>query len=536
MAITKRDLLTGGGAAAGGAIGAGAVTMTLARQLALTPKALDDRVRKDELYESTFTPFGKSQTSLGALLDKAASAPIYVTQTEFGGIADCTGQGIGTDLGPALKAAWDFAIATVGDGATIVVPAGRYRVSTPILLSGNGKRNITLDMQGSVTPDAVAMRCVTIVNAFDLTVNAYIDQGGRFNPALSVPYYVNYSTTRDVVAGGGQEFFCIYGVVGCDLHLKAHGYCGRVLRTTHVSAGPGLYTGGFRGVINTTRTLPSMGGIRTAQCLFADHGDRPIGQGYWGNLDRITNDFDLHGPVWEGVYDVTVNDIDAAYHFVGPVFRGVIGVKGSTWYIGDIDVPDTPQRSYHIVFEPLAGAPSREIVVDNMTFLSINNGALFVGCQGVLTSIRHQGSMGVYGIVATITDCKDFKASLTGIDSGSCLALVSGAGTSNIELDVEAVNSTNDTSIILDASIPADGRIRLRGKFLRGYPGGQSAVYVGTFADVIIEALDGQSNNGVLLNCVPGNRVRWLSGRHKGANGYGAGSPPAYISDAVLTS
>ncbi|MCD7111922.1 hypothetical protein LRX75_23160 [Rhizobium sp. DKSPLA3] len=73
MAITKRNLLTGG-AAAGGAIGAGVATMTLARQRASTPEALDDHVRKSDLLDSPFTSSSGYAMRLRDILDKADTA------------------------------------------------------------------------------------------------------------------------------------------------------------------------------------------------------------------------------------------------------------------------------------------------------------------------------------------------------------------------------------------------------------------------------------------------------------------------------
>ena len=367
-----------------------------------------------------------------------------VSVKDFGAVADCTGQGIGTDVIPAILAAVNYAV-TLGPGTKVVLPPGRYRASTSAVLDLTGKSFIQLDFQGSITPDSTAMTVLTIQNGRFLELTASIEKGGIFNGFLDPNPYgpCNYSTTRDAAAAGGQEMFLIRGVSNYTVDLKASAYAGRVLRTderTNVAHPPTI---AIKGKIRTERTT-DLSIARTAQSLWADGGTAAPNSGNWGSLDRLVSDFDYYGPVWSRLNDIDIGIIDAAYVGAGPTFYGCQVVTGHTWYVGDTD---GGAGSRHIQFLSKDGIDCSFINVALMRFLNKGPG---LWMENVFKAEFSADTLGTnFGDVCTLSNCNDIAASISAFGTGSRLLNITGALTNFLDISVTAPDATLSEDVVL---------------------------------------------------------------------------------------
>ncbi|TCP87288.1 hypothetical protein C8J31_105150 [Rhizobium sp. PP-CC-2G-626] len=373
------------------------------------------------------------------------------------------------------------------------------------------------------------MRLLTFRNGADLKLSAYAFEGGRFaGYGAAAPFFVDYATVADVVAGGGQEFICIQGVTGVDLDLKSFGYAGRLLRTAKGATGHPR-TGGMRGTVTTTRN-PDLSKARTAQSIWADYGT-DTGVGYWGTLDRITDDFAAYGPVWIGLNDIMIKTMDCAYGVSGPIFRGCAVVKGDLWYIGDID--GNPS-GYHAVFEKSGSIPCVAVDVKSMTFLTAANGVLLDSVSDFRSSISHYGAGLTYGTILESRNSKDVDVVLKGGDAGSSLAYIHGAQTGDHDLCVTATTGTNSNSVFIAEDVPAESVFHIWAH-LNGLPAGQSGIIVGTTATVVIDNGDfkGDADSSCITITQNPNNVKFLSGKKRGPCALYGGFTPSYVGPAV---
>lgn len=379
-----------------------------------------------------------------------------VNVKDFGAVNDCTGQGIGTDVIPAILAAVNYAV-TLGNGTKVILPQGRYRASTSAVLNLAGRSFIEFDFQGSITPDASAMTVLTIENGKFFTLSSSVNEGGIFNGWLAPQPYgpCDYSTTRDAGSSGGQEMFLIRGVSNFTTNLCASAYAGRLLRTDERSSLSHPRTLAIKGSIKTERSS-DLSKPRTAQCLWADGGTVDPNYGNWGSLESIVCDFDFYGPVWKRLNDIEIGMMDCAFHGAGPTFLGCIVVTGNTWYIGDTD---GGTGSRHIQFVSSGGINCASIDVKFMRFLKQGPGLWMENVQHSTFSADAMGTG--HGDVVTLINCIDVQGRISSYGSGSRLVSISGSSSDKIHL--EAINqgaSLSSDNILIDSAVTGVINIR----------------------------------------------------------------------------
>ena len=450
----------------------------------------------------------------------------------FGCFPDCVGQGTGTDVMPAIEAAIKYAVANVGHGATITLEDGRYRGATPRVVNLAGLHFITLNLKGCITPDFVAMALLTIRNGFDLKLRADIMQGGVFyGYGVALPFGVDYSNTANVIAAGGQEAFRLEGIGGCDLDLRAFGYAGRLLRTTGNGNASFPRTGGMRGTIFTTRNS-DLSKARTAQSLWADQigntDGGEVGIGYWGTLERITNDFDGYGPVWRGLNDIMIGHIDAAYGISGPVFQGCSVVKLGKAYVGDLD--GWSSGRYHLAFISLGGAHCHDITIDEAHFLNGGDGLNLENVRGCNILVKHAGAGAPGGTVCRVRDTIDGNIHAIARDSINCIVDMDGL-CDKIDLVVENTQPCNSNAVLLLNGISASAIIRVKARLHVSSP--WSGIGIVTNAYILIDAdligPAGASGITIQTPATAGNRTRLLSGTTQGGMATFGGFQPQFI-------
>ena len=379
-----------------------------------------------------------------------------VNVKDFGAVSDCTGVGIGTDVIQPIKAAVDYAIANVGNGAKIILPPGRYRASTTAFLNLNRLSHIEIEFQGIITPDNTAMTVLTIENAESLRLKASIYQGGVFsNWNATQPYGpCDYSITRDAAAAGGQEMFLIRGVLDYTIDLEANEYAGRLLRTDERSNTNHPYTMAIKGCISTRRSV-NLSNPRVAQSLWADGGTANPNIGNWGGLERLVCDFDMWGPVWSRLNDIHIGTMDCAFAYAGPTFLGCIMVTGTTWYIGDID---TQNGGRHVQFLPQNGINCAYVSVKYLMFLKQGEGLYMDGVSNAIISVTSIGPN--FGDVLTLINCLDIRARVSASGTGSRLCRITGSSTNNLQ--IEAYSQAVHSEDIIDIESNVTGIVTLQ--------------------------------------------------------------------------
>ena len=455
-----------------------------------------------------------------------------VNVKDFGAVGDCTDQGVGTDVVPAILAAVNHAVTSIGDGAHVVLPGGRFRCSTSCVINLQGKKNITLDFQGVLTADSTAMTVFTVENGEGLTLNAALHEGGIFFGWLAANPYgpCDYATTRNAAAAGGQEMFLLRGLLNYTVHLRAHGYAGRVLRTDERSSPSQRITQAIKGWIHTRRNY-DFSKARTAQALWADGGTETPNLGNWGKLDDIVADFDWDGPVWTRLNDIEIGVIDAAYANAGPTFRGCLAVTGDTWYVGDTD---QGAGSRHMQFIPSGGIGCAWVDVKFMRFLNKGSGLYADTVTRLNTSVHYITSSTPFSKAVELINCNEVAINVSGFGSGQTILDVSGASTANIFAEVDNLASpTTEAAVIVAASVTSSVTIRPR---LQAATSTKAALKIDGIGLVFIESPDLQGSAGCFLFDIAAanNQVYASGGRVTGAaTAYESGIRPRSVFNVI---
>jgi hypothetical protein len=404
---------------------------------------------------------------------------------DFGAVANCTAQGVGTDVVPALVAAVNYAVSTIGNGAHIVLPAGRYRAATSGVLNLQGKVGITISLEGVITPDAITASVITVENGEALHLSASIYEGGIFNGWNAAQPFgpCNYGTTRDVAASGGQEMFLLRGLRNFRVDLHAHSYAGRLVRTSERANASHPFTQAIKGTIVTERSMSDFSKPRVAQCLWADYGTAPAA-GNWGSLERLVCDFDYWGPVWKGLTDVEVSLIDAAFSQSGVKFYGCYAITGSVWYIGDVDSIGSDN---HLEFGTHNGTGCAFVNVPSIRFLNAGNGMVADQLFNAEFTVHHIAPSASlpFATVASLNNCDQVRCTVWAFGYGASLLSITGNGTDNITANADSVSailSSFSTSIGSDVL----GAVRLTPS-TNNVTSGTSSVVVGGTGYVLIE-------------------------------------------------
>ncbi|MGF3026748.1 hypothetical protein ACQVP2_28505 [Methylobacterium aquaticum] len=457
-----------------------------------------------------------------------------------GVVPDCTGPGIGTDAGPALRAAAAAWVAA-GPGAVLRIPPGRYRLATAVDLNLNGQAGMVFDASDAIlTPDRTAFRALDFHNGLEAVIKARFVEGGPFGGwSAPQPYPANYGNTAEAIEVGGQEAIRVSGITGYSVDLTAENYAGRLLRVARARSGEPT-TGGIKGVIRTSRGS-DLSKPRVGQSLFTDNGANPF-TGFWGHLDGLHNNFDAYAPVWRDVNDVAVSYLDGAYAYTGPALQGVGVAKFGIAYVGDID---SNTNNIHLDFgpSPATGRLSNRLSIDQLTMLNAGNGLRINNPDpsARAADIRRLAMVGAgtvggvnlaFGAAVTLVNAKGVAInSLIGEDYGDSLLAVTGAESDDIRVGLYAKGLTGNFAYIAPE---VTGRVQISGRMSDPIPG-RSVLVVGGNTPVRLDNLDIAASNGAsLINITSAsNRVRWVSGSKSGTAPLYADKPPAYVAPTV---
>jgi hypothetical protein len=435
------------------------------------------------------------------------SPTVYVNA--HGAVPDCTGQGVGTDVIPAIQAAVTEALSLYGNGATVCLLPGRYRAATAAILDFGGGRNVTLDLQGAITPDSTSMTVMKLRNATCFTLTANILEGGIFNGWSDPnPYGAatdDYYTTADVVSLGGQQMFQIEGIFDYEVNIRAHAYAGRVLRTTkpaNVSHPP---TGAIKGAIYTGRSNDT-NEPRTCQALWADY-DTTVGQGNWGGLREIVADFDYWGPVWTDLNDIEVDKIDAAYARSGVELRGCVVVEGDNWYIGTVD---TNSSNNHFAFIQSANRACQHARVTKIRGLNAGTILYADGLQHF--SFPHVNAQGS-AVYTDAVHLKNAQFGDVGVDafSGGRIVFVEGSSAGEIWISPVSYGTMTGDHIQIDSTVL--GNVYIRDAHLAVAAAGKSLIKVDSAsAKVFIIDAELSSNTGNIFDISSASNNVYVNG------------------------
>jgi hypothetical protein len=449
-----------------------------------------------------------------------------------GAVPDCTGQGVGTDVIPAIQAAVTEALALYGNGATICLLPGRYRASTSAVLDLGGKYNVTLDLQGRITSDTGARVVLTVQNGINATVNVDAMEGGIFNgwgdPA---PFgTTSFMTADDIPAAGGQTFLRLRGLLNYKVNARAWAYAGRFVQIEPRSDVSHPQTQAAKLNIETSRNVQDTSKARTAQSLYA-FGLATSGIGNWGQAERITNDFDYYPPKWRDWNDIEVGTFDTAYASGGPEFEGCIEVHLGYAYIGDIDGTSTGK---HLSFKPSATRPTRKIFVDQAEFLNAGYGLYLESVTRGRFVVGYEGT-GCKDLVE-IYNCVDVEVDALGA-GGERLGYLHGASLSNCKLIARSSTAFTDNTIYIHSDV--GGFVDLETTLVNATSGKAHIAIASTSAVIVVNnnilsaasganLFDLQSTNNVMLF---GGRITGSATTFKSGN-----SPISVIGVPGLTS
>ena len=454
--------------------------------MAKTIPQLTDATTVNAADELIIQQGGITKRATGAELAKGLNTINgTVNVKDFGAVSDCSGQGTGTDVIPAILAAVNYAVSTIGDGAHVLLPQGRYRAATACTLNLQGKIGVRLEFEGVITPDAVAASVITIENGEALHLSASIYEGGIFNGWNAAQPFgpCNYGTTRDVAASGGQEMFLLRGLRNFRVDLHAHSYAGRLVRTSERSNAAHPTTQAIKGTIVTERALGDLSKPRVAQSLWADYGTAARA-GNWGSLERLVCDFDYWGPVWKDLSDIELSLVDAAFAKTGLKFYGCNVITGSVWYIGDVD---TIGSDNHLEFGKHNGVGCAFVNVPSIRFLNAGNGMVADELANAEFTVHHIAPSASlpFATVASLNNCDQVRCTVWAFGYGASLLSITGNGTDNITANADSVSailSSFSTSIGSDVL----GAVRLTPS-TNNVTSGTSSVVVGGTGYVLIE-------------------------------------------------
>lgn len=448
--------------------------------------------------------------------------------------ADCTSVGVGTDDSAALQAAlndWKAA----GHGSVLVVPGGNKRLASGVSIDLDGLKFMEIRIEGSITPDATAMKVMRFRNAFDISIKAKALDGGCYvSGGANGGYLANYETTDDVVSAGGQEFIEIRSIDNYTVDLVGSNYAGRLLAVRRVS---GDYpdepvTAFAHGKVRTTRqndpTKP-----RCAQALWGYNTDAFTGA--FGGLDYMNMDFDYFPPVWTDFNDISLGYMEGAFATNGPHFKGCQMIQGTLWYIGDVD--GNPSNA-HIWIGPSATRLSAQVDVDKVTGLNAGTIVKLVDLdtnyRSRFGSINAIGSSGnAYTAAFHVDNCANVSANIYGNNHGGKLAYIEGGASDIIQLNVEG-NGLSEDFVHFAADF---GGTAVVNGVARNPASGKSLVKVEAGVAVVDAAyLIAGANNGFVFDVPSSNAVRWLGGLGSltGAGAlYKNGHSPSVVTELV---
>ena len=438
---------------------------------------------------------GKADTALQPSYENSVSC------ADYGALPDCTDQGVGTDLAPAFAAAFEAAITNIGDGATIIIPSGRYRWATPVVLDGMGKHNVKIICYGTITPDDMAMYCCTLRNLINPDIEFEIYKGGRYSPvAGNYGYYADY-TQADVISEGGQVFLRVQGVFNYRTRIKQFAYAGRGLHIGTRVDELHPQTGAAKIWIVSGRDASDGSVPRCAQTMYGETS--VLGQGNFGWVECAFSDFDLWGGVIEDWNDTSIGEVDGASFRTGFQLRGCVVVSIENYYWGSIDSGDPYPggRKRHIELIPSASRDTKNVTINKFRCLDDGDGAYLKNVKDT-TILSMEGGADNADYFIEIENCQNVK--IKGTYRGGLQAVrITGANTDQIFVDMVAFGLT-DNHIHVTSEV--NGAVFLSG-LLVGAAATKSLIKVDGTAKVFVDNMLLYSDSGAIFDVVAGNEV-----------------------------
>ena len=216
-----------------------------------------------------------------------------------------------TDDAEALRRAFR----AVGATGKIVVPAGgRLRLASTVTLNLGGERGFSLVCDSPVVADSGIGNAIEIVNGFPKFIDVLFQGGGKL------------ADYRQADPEGADQGLYLRGIRGGEIKVKAYGYKGRVIRVTKEQLGE-----------------PKSSMLYFSNIETGDHTD-PCGQAWYmdgysafGLIGRAWVFWDKYGPIFNGLHDLTINDIEGGWRSGtnGLRFEGCSAVHIGKLALGD---------------------------------------------------------------------------------------------------------------------------------------------------------------------------------------------------------
>ena len=258
---------------------------------------------------------------LAALLLSAASAAepgAGATVASARAVADVCAYGAKLDGTTDDAEALRQAFRAVGPTGKIHVPAGGLlRLASTVTMNLGGNRGFSLVCESPVMAVPGIGNAIEIVNGFPKFIDVVFQGGGRL------------ADYRQADPEGADQGLYLRGIRGGEIKVKASGYKGRVIRVTKEQPGE-----------------PKSSMLYFSNIETGDHKD-PCGQAWYmdgysafGMIGRAWVFWDKNGPIFNGLHDLTINDIEGGWQ------RGTNGLRFegcSAVHIGKLALGDETQ-------------------------------------------------------------------------------------------------------------------------------------------------------------------------------------------------
>ena len=311
----------------------------------------------------------------------------------------------------------------VGPTGKIVVPSGgRLRLASTVTMNLGGERGFSLVCDSPVVADPGIGNAIEIVNGFPKFIDVAFQGGGRL------------ADYRLPDPEGADQGLYLRGIRGGEIKVKASGYKGRVIRVTKEQAGE-----------------PKSSMLYFSNIETGDHKD-PCGQAWYmdgysafGMIGRAWVFWDKFGPIFNGLHDLTINDIEGGWQSGtnGLRFEGCSAV-----HIGKLALGDETQTVDLLTFTISA---KRE----RWHNIQVEEAFLLKGKRGVV--IEHSDDEGYirgtfYSKITkeaamTVTDVKKFDLKLVSYKDTTGL-IVEGARTLLGRVDLMVTDSVEAGAIM----------------------------------------------------------------------------------------
>ena len=332
------------------------------------------------------------------------------------------------------------AFTAVGPAGKIVVPpGGRLRLARTVTMNLEGGRGFSLVCESPVVADPGIGNAIEVINGYPKFIDAFFLGGGRL------------ADYRLADPEGADQALYLRGIRGGEIKVKASGYKGRVIRVTKELPGEPKTSMLF---FSSIETVPSLD-IKDC-CGQAWYMD---GSSAFGMIGRAWVFWDCYGPIFNGVHDLTINDIEGGWR--GGT-RGLRFEGCSAVHIGKLALGDETQTVDLLTFTMNANRKRWHNI-------NVEEAFLLKGRRGVV--IEHSDDEGYirghfYSKITkepamTVTDVKKFDLQLVSYKDGSGV-IVQGNGTRLGRLDLMVTDPLREGAVV-----PAREDLMLQGFIAR---------------------------------------------------------------------